>query len=124
MTPDRAQKRRAAYRRGLSAETKAAWALRLRGYRILAVRYRTPAGEIDLVARRGRMLVFVEVKARSDEAAAIDAVSRRAAERIRRAADLWIARHPALADCERRFDIAVVAPMRWPRFLPGAFDGS
>ena len=65
--------RRAGYARGLVAEGIAAWLLRLKGYRVLATRYRTPLGEIDIVARRGKVLAFVEVKARPTvEALAID----------------------------------------------------
>lgn len=110
-----------AYRLGLAAETLAAWALRLKGYRILAARYRTAAGEIDLVARRGPVLAFVEVKARATAGRALEAVDPRTQTRIARAADVYLARHPTLATLDRRFDIVVVAPRRWPRHLPGAF---
>ena len=61
--------RRTAYLFGQKAETLAALWLRLKGYRILARRFRAPPGEIDLVARRGRVLALVEVKARADLAA-------------------------------------------------------
>ena len=71
--------RRLAERRGRRAETLAAWYLRLKGYRILARRYRTPVGEIDLIVRRGRLVAFVEVKRRPTEAEAAEAVTRPAA---------------------------------------------
>jgi len=113
--------RRAAYGRGLGAETRAALWLRLKGYRILAQRFAAPVGEIDLVARRGRVLAFVEVKARPTADAALFAVRRRQQRRIVRAAEAFLARHPAFAACDLRFDVITVAPRRWPRHLPGAF---
>lgn len=121
--PDRA-KRLKAYRLGLSAETVAAWMLRLKGYRVIALRYRTKAGEIDLVARRGSVLAFVEVKARATAEAGLFAVDARAQARIARAADVFIARHPRLAGLDRRFDIVVVAPRALPRHLPAAFEAA
>ena len=66
--------RRAGYARGLVAEGIAAWVLRLKGYRVLATRYRTPLGEIDIVARRGKVLAFVEVKARPTVEAGLEAI--------------------------------------------------
>ncbi|MEJ1159690.1 YraN family protein [Prosthecomicrobium sp. N25] len=113
--------RRQAYRRGLSAETLAAWALRLKGYAVIDRRYRSGAGEIDLVARRGRLLAFVEVKARQTREAALEAVSDTAARRIAAAAELWVARHPAFADFDQRFDIVLVVPRRWPHHMKDAF---
>ncbi len=119
---DGGERRRRAYRLGLDAETLVAWMLRLRGFRILAVRYRTPVGEVDLVARRGRLLLFVEVKARRSLEAGADAVPPGARRRILAAADQFVARHPRLAGHHRRFDIALVAPRRLPVFLTDAFD--
>ena len=113
--------RRRAESLGLSAESRAAWMLRLKLHTVLARRYRCAAGEIDLVVRRGRTLVFVEVKARDTLAAAIDAVTPRARARILAAADVFVARHPALADLDRRFDLVAVLPGRWPRHLRDAF---
>lgn len=114
-------KRRAAFARGLSAETLVAWRLRLTGWRILARRFSDGPGEVDLVARRGRTLAFVEVKARDDMDAALAAVSPRQQARIRRAAEAFLARHPAYAGYVIRFDVALVAPRRPPRLLPNAF---
>lgn len=117
------RRRRAAYRRGLAAESLAAMLLRVKGYRILARRARTPAGEIDLVARRGRLFVFVEVKTRRE--GADEAVTARQRARIARAAEAWLARagrHGALpADFAARFDVILLAPWRRPRHLPDAF---
>ena len=122
MSRERAtEERRRAESLGLSAETRAAWLLRLKLHAVLAHRFRCAVGEIDLVARRGRTLVFVEVKARATLAAAIEAVTPRTRARILAAADVFVARHPALADLDRRFDIVAVLPGRWPRHLRDAF---
>ena len=115
------EERRRAEGLGLAAEARAAWVLRLSLHRILARRFRCSAGEIDLVARRGRTLVFVEVKARATLAAAVEAVTPQARARILAAADVFVARHPAYADCDRRFDIVAVLPGRWPKRLADAF---
>lgn len=120
MSRDREDRLRA-FRLGLDAETRAAWALRLTFHAILARRWRCRMGEIDLVARRGRTLVFVEVKARASEAAAVEAVGPRSRARILAAADLWVAAHPAYADYDRRFDVVAVLPGRWPRHRRDAF---
>jgi len=109
-----------AWRYGLAAETVCAWWLRLHGYRIVARRYRTPVGEIDLVARRGRVLAFVEVKARGD-ADALAAPSPRQRRRIVRAAQAFLQRHRRLAALDARFDVISVAPRRLPAHLPGAW---
>ena len=114
--------RREAERRGRRAEAFAAWLLRLKGYRVLARRYRTPAGEIDLIVRRGRSVVFVEVKERPDEAAALEAVNHAPRRRIARAAALWVSRNPAAADLDQRFDVILARPGRLPRHLPAVFD--
>jgi putative endonuclease len=114
--------RRARYARGLVAETIAAWWLRLKGYRILAHRYKTALGEIDLVARRGRVLAFVEVKARPSVEAGLEAIAAEGYRRIEEAADIYLARHPAFATLDIRFDLVVIAPRRWPRHLTNAFS--
>ena len=114
---------RRAFRLGLDAETRAAWLLRLKFCSVLAHRFRCRSGEIDLVARRGRLLIFVEVKARSSLEAAVEAVTPRARARILAAADAWVASHPEHADLDRRFDIVAVVPGRWPRHLADAFRG-
>lgn len=111
-----------AERRGRRAETLAALWLRLKGYRILARRFRTPAGEVDLIARRGRVLAFVEVKARRDFSAAIEAVGRRQRERTVRAALAFLARTPRAAGCDLRFDIVVIRPRRPPHHLVNAWQ--
>jgi putative endonuclease len=106
---------------GRRGETLAALFLNLKGYRILARRVKTPVGEIDLIARRGRVTVFVEVKARSfshQEGEALMAVNTR---RITRAAQLWLTRRPDLANGDLRFDVIFLAPFAWPRHIVNAF---
>ena len=110
-----------AERHGHRSEAIAAWWLRLKGYRIVASRYRTAAGEIDLIARRGRVLAFVEVKARADFRAAADAVSPRQQHRIARAASQFLAARPHLARLDQRFDALLIVRRTWPRHLPDAW---
>jgi putative endonuclease len=114
-------RRRRAEGRGRRAETIAAWFLRLKLYRILARRYKTPVGEIDLIVRRGRTIAFIEVKQRPSETDAITAVTRAARRRIARAAELWVAAHPAAAVFDQRFDVVIAVPGRMPRHLVGVF---
>jgi putative endonuclease len=121
--PDEAQ-RRTAFRFGLSAESRAAAFLIAKGYRILARRFRTPLGEIDIVARRRDMLVFVEVKARDNFEEAAEAIGIRQQNRIIGAAQLWLAAHPEDAMRDMRFDAILVIPGRLPHHLPAAFDAS
>ena len=116
-----ARDRRAAYRHGLAAELAAAALLLAKGYSLLARRYRTPLGEIDLIVRRGRLIAFVEVKARASQAEALASVSAGAERRIVGAADLWLAKHPAARGFDLRFDMVLVAPWSWPQHLPDAF---
>lgn len=114
--------KRAAERRGRLAEGVAAFMLMLKGYRIIVRRVRTPAGEIDLVAKRGRTLVFVEVKARDSLPTALEALTPRQQARIARAAQTWIARDPAYAAFDQRIDVIAVIPWRWPVHIANAVD--
>lgn len=113
--------RRAAYRHGHFAEWAAAFLLIVKGYRVLARRYRTPLGEIDLVVRRGRTIAFVEVKARPTDREALEAVGRGAERRLVDAADLWLADHPRGAGLDIRYDLVLVVPWTLPRHVPDAF---
>ena len=119
-----APERLGAFQTGLSAETRAAVYLRAKGYRILAKRFRTPYGEIDLVVRRGNLMAFVEVKARAKFDDSAYAVTPRQQKRIIDAAQAWLMAHPEHADLELRFDAMLIAPRRLPRHLPAAFDAS
>lgn len=94
----------AAFRTGISAESRAAAYLMAKGYRILAKRYRTPHGEIDIVARRRNLIAFVEVKARATLDDAAFAVTPRQQQRIIDAAQGWLVAHPEHAEFEMRFD--------------------
>src|SRR5947209_2494935 len=127
--PDKAERpaspaRIAAFRTGVSAEGRAAAFLMAKGYRILARRYRTSYGEIDIVARRRNLLAFVEVKARASLDEAAYAVTPRQQARIIEAAQAWLMAHPEHADFEMRFDAILIAPRRLPRHLLAAFDAS
>ena len=125
--PDKAAKpvslaRVAAFRTGVSAEGRAAALLMAKGYRILARRYRTPYGEIDIVARRRNLVAFIEVKARPSLDDAAYAVTPRQQARIIDAAQAWLLAHPEHAEFELRFDAMLIAPRRLPRHLLAAFD--
>ena len=114
----------AAFRTGLSAESRAAAFLMAKGYRVLAKRFRTPSGEIDLVARRRNLIAFVEVKARASLDDAAWAVTPRQQQRIVNAAQAWLMAHPEHAELEMRFDAMLIAPKSLPRHLLAAFDAS
>jgi putative endonuclease len=115
--PQSGDARRARYRAGLRSEWLASLALMANGCRILDRRWKSAAGEIDLVAARGRRVVFVEVKHRGglDDAEAHAAIGPAQRARIRRAAELWMARHPRYRTHDIGFDLVLVAPLRWPR---------
>ena len=113
--------RRRAGRAGRRAEWLAAALLTVKGYRILARGFSVSGGEIDIVARRGATIAFVEVKARADvetALAAIDATKRR---RVARAAAVWLSRNPWAASSTFRGDAVLIVPRRWPRHLVDAF---
>jgi putative endonuclease len=122
--PSPRPERVAAFRLGLSAESRAAMLLIAKGYRIAARRWKTPLGEIDIIARRRGTLVFVEVKARDDIDDAAEAVSERTRRRVIAAAELWLASHPDDAGREIRFDMMLVAPSRLPQHIVNAFDAT
>jgi putative endonuclease len=116
--------RLAAFRLGISAESRAAFFLITKAYRIVARRWKTPFGEIDIVARRRRDLVFVEVKAREsfDDAAA--SVTERSRQRIVAAAETRLAHRPQDAQCTIRFDVILMVPGKMPRHIVNAFDAT
>lgn len=117
--PDRRKLR--AERRGRFAEYRAALCLMLKGYRIVAMRYRTKLGEIDIIARQGDLIACVEVKARRSADDGVFAVTATAQRRIRAASDLWLGRQPDFARLSVRYDIITVTPWGWPRHLADAF---
>jgi putative endonuclease len=119
-----APERVAAFQTGVSAESLAAAFLMAKGYRILMKRFRTPHGEIDLIAKRRNLVAFVEVKARATLDEAAYAVTPRQQARIINAAQAWLMAHPDHAEFELRFDAILIAPRRLPRHLLAAFDAS
>ena len=107
---------------GLSAESRAAAYLVAKGYRIVARRFRSLVGEVDIVARRRGVLVFVEVKARNTLDDAALSLLPRQQQRIAAAAGAWLAAHPEDAESNIRFDAVLVAPGKIPRHIPAAFE--
>jgi putative endonuclease len=120
--PPPAPERQIAFKLGLSAENRAAALLLAKGFRIAARRFRCPAGEIDIVARRGTLLIFVEVKARAVLDDAAWSVTERQKKRIAAAAAAWLAEHPDDANCDMRFDAVLVAPRSLPQHIQAAFE--
>ncbi len=118
--PDRP--RIAAEKRGRRAEFWAAMMLRLKGYRIVKMRYRTKQGEIDIIARKGDLVAMVEVKARKSVANALDAVTHTAQRRIINAGDTWLAQQHDFAKLSIRYDIVAIVPGHWPHHYKGAWE--
>jgi putative endonuclease len=118
-----ARDRQAAERAGHTAETVALWCLRLKGWRLLARRYKCAAGEIDLIMRKGGTTAFIEVKARATLDGAIESVTPRQARRISAAARNFLTQNRKAHMQACRFDIVAVSPYHWPRHIENAFDG-
>ena len=114
--------RQVAEKRGRSGETLACWYLRLKGWRILARRARVPGGEVDIIARRGSTLAFVEVKARATEEAAAIALDDWRLRRVAVAAERLAPRYMRAGD-DVRVDALFLVPGRWPRHLPDVWQG-
>ena len=102
--------RQDAYKLGHKGEGLAALYLRLKSYRILAKRYKTHVGEADLVARRGRSLVFAEVKARKTFEAGLESITAKQKKRVIKAAEYYLMENPKVADLDIRFDAILVCP--------------
>ncbi len=115
-------KRQRAERGGRRAERLAAWWLRLHGWHILATRARTPVGEVDLIARRGRVLAFIEVKARATAADAALALDDYRLRRVARAAEALAPRFARPGDTTR-IDAIFMVPRRWPRHMVNVWHG-
>ncbi|MGE4373312.1 MAG: YraN family protein [Xanthobacter sp.] len=114
--------RRAAHARGLAGEKRACAFLTAQGFALLASRLRTPAGEIDLIARKDDLLIFCEVKQRASVDAAAESLSARQRSRIVAAAECFLASQPDLCGLDMRFDAILIARNGALRHLPGAFD--
>lgn len=123
MTAQR-EARQKAFFKGHRAETFACLALMLKGYRIVARRYRTRLGEIDIIARRGKLVLIVEVKARATLESAMNAVTAQAQRRIEAAADLWLAKQRDHALLSLRFDMIAILPRRWPVHVEAAYQST
>jgi putative endonuclease len=117
-----AAKRLAAEKRGRQAERLCAWWLRLKGWSILDRRVRTPAGEIDLIARRGSIVAFIEVKARRDDESLDLAIDERRLSRVAAAAESLAHIYLAPGD-DMRIDVMLLAPGRPPRHLANVWHG-
>jgi putative endonuclease len=113
--------RRRAERRGRNAEIVAALFMMIKGYRPLAWRLQTSRGEIDLIMKSGRRIVFVEVKTRADIDKGLASVTPFKAQRMVDAARLWIGRNAPDLGADYRFDILVVSAYHWPRHIENAF---
>ena len=114
----------AAFGLGISAESRAAAYLVAKGFRILSRRWKSPLGELDIVARRRKLLIFVEVKARATLDAAAESIDTRTQRRIASAAEAWRATYPQPNVTDMRFDAMLVAPGKIPRHIQGAFDSA
>jgi putative endonuclease len=114
--------RRASHFAGLRAEAIAALWLKLKFYRVLARRYRAQGGEVDIIAQRGRTIIFVEVKARGTMDDAMTSITPEKQRRFSRAASRWLATHPWAASYTLRGDAVFIAPRRWPRHLEAAME--
>jgi putative endonuclease len=123
MSADATARRRRAHGRGHRGEWLAALALMLKGYRILARRFRTKLGEVDLIAKRGDVIAIVEVKARPTLAEAMDAITPAAQRRIEAAGDLWLSRRHDHGRLSIRYDLVAVLPRRWPAHVENIFQG-
>jgi putative endonuclease len=108
-------------RRGRFAESLALASLRLKGYRLLARRFKSGSGEVDLIMRRGEVTAFIEVKVRGTADLAVEAVTQYQSRRIAAAARVWMARDPKAMLGICRFDIVAVSPYQWPRHIANAF---
>jgi putative endonuclease len=115
--------RQIAEKRGRLAELVALNFLRLKGYHVLAQRFKAPHGEIDLIMRRGKTTVFVEVKARKSVDDAVISVSPHQARRIVAAAELWLGRDQRSRQGFTRFDIVAITSYFWPTHIANAFTG-
>ncbi|OYW49692.1 MAG: hypothetical protein B7Y36_02120 [Novosphingobium sp. 28-62-57] len=110
-----------AERQGRRGETLALWWLRLRGWRILAQRVKVKVGEVDIVARKGRTVAFVEVKWRRDAALLDEAIDAHRLRRVARAAEMLAPRYAKAGD-DVRIDVILVAPRTWPRRIANAWQ--
>lgn len=110
-----------AWRKGVKSEWLASFYLRLKGYRILKTRYKTPVGEIDLIAKTKTAVIFIEVKQRATVSGALFSISAHQRRRIERAGQYFLSKHPHLSHLHLRFDAIAITSMCWPKHLKGAW---
>lgn len=110
-----------AFRLGVRAESLAAWYLRFQGFSILERRYRTRYGEIDIIARRGTLVLIVEVKARNDIIDAMVAVTKRSQDRIEAAAVYWLGRQKENGRLRLRYDLIIITKKFFPLHIKNFF---
>lgn len=118
-----ASSRARAEAKGRLAELAALAFLRLKGYRLLARRFKTKAGEVDLIMRRGELTAFIEVKARASLDDGVIAVTRQQSRRIAAAARIWMTKDARARNGVCRFDIVVVSPYLISQHIENAFEG-
>lgn len=106
---------------GKIAESLCVWTLRLKGYKILARRFRGPGGEIDIIAKRGQCLAFIEVKARADLLTAATALSAYQQKRIEKTAHFFLSRNERWKVESVRFDVMLVTPWGLPHHIVDAW---
>ena len=111
-----------AYRRGIYAEILDGLYLMFTGWRVLAWRWKCPLGEIDLVAKKGKIITFIEVKARQNEQSALASITAHQWRRISNAADIFMSRQRQYADCSWRFDAIIIVPGKWPKRFKNMWD--
>lgn len=116
------EKKKQSYRFGLWAENLAALYMMIKGYRILARRYKTQYGEIDLIGRRGKTILFIEVKARGCMNDALESLGKRSQKRIMKAAEYFLSTNTEYADHTIRFDFIAMAPPFYVRHLDNAWQ--
>jgi putative endonuclease len=114
--------RHQAEKRGQWGERRAAWWLRLHGWRIIGERVKVRAGEVDLIARRGRMTAFIEVKTRATQAELDLAIDQYRLRRVAAATNALAARYVRPGD-DIRIDVILIAPKSWPRHLINVWHG-
>ena len=122
-TDNQKAKRQKAERRGHRGEILAAWWLRFNGFSIKESRFKTPVGEVDIIARRGNLVLFVEVKARADHRTALDSVGYRSQQRIEKAARLWLSQQSDFSRLSWRFDVIAISPWKLPRHFQNVWSG-
>lgn len=114
--------REEAERRGRRAEALAAWYLRCKGWSVLGRRLRTPVGEVDLIARRGKVLTFVEVKARATRQAAESSLDHKRLHRVAAASEFLLPKYQGDAE-DVRIDVIYIVPGQLPQHLTDVWRG-